>query len=359
MKIRFLLIFAFLVSGTAHSQILNPQKDLAFSQLAAGDGWETVLVVTNRGTSIYSGVMKLYRANGIAWNPRINGVAPSNGSLPVSLSAGETKSYKITLQGGVEAGFAVITANTMDQKSFIEGNLTYFVHASGTVIESVGMLPSTEFYRATLPSDDLATLALALVNLNATPAVITLKAYNETNVQLGGTVTLPELATNQHMAEYVWQRIAGLSGVRGRIEIQSNVPVMGAALTDINGLFSSLPLSAAPHSYEYSTTISGIPIGGQLGMWIEGAYIKGYLSVTMANNAPLNPPGNFLFHGVYLGGTLRASGVGQLAILGNVNLEVAAELLNFSLSTTNATGFIKVSANGISETNTASFTKVN
>ncbi len=358
MKIRLLLILAFLTSGTANSQVLNPQKDLAFGQLAAGGGYETVLIVTNRGISSYSGIMKLYQNSGKPWNPLINGVTPSSGKLPVSLSSGETKSYKITLPGGVEAGFAIIVADTMDQKSFIEGNLTYYVHSAGTISESVGISPSSEFYRATLTSDDMSTLAMALVNLNATPAVITLKAYSEANTPLGSPVTLPDLGPNYHMAEYIWQRIAEIKGMRGRVEIQSNVPIMGIAITDINGLFSSLPLSAAPCSYDFSTTISGIPLNGELGMWIEGPYIKGYLRVTHANNAPLSPPGTFLFHGVYANGILRAGGVGQLAILGNVDLEVFAELKNFSLSTTAASGTIRVTANGQSETNAATFTKV-
>jgi hypothetical protein len=365
MKVQVFFIMAILMSGTMYAQTLNPQKDVAFGQMAAGGVYETVLVVTNRGTGGYSGVMELYKGTGNQWNPLVNGTAITNGTLAVTLAAGETKSYKLTLPGETESGFAVIRAADLDQTSFIEGNVTYFVRSGGTITESVGVSPSGEFYRATLPADDLSTLLLALVNLNNDSASVTLTIFPENSTTPLGSQTLT-LGKNNHSANFLAYSYGlfpnlSLSGVRGRVEIESDKQILGTAMTAINGLFSSLPLLASPYSYNFSTSISEIPLGGQIGVWHEGPYVKGYLCVTTAAGSAMDPPATFLFHGTYTADkTLRAAGVGQLAKLGNIELGVSAEFKEFSLAAASANGSLKLTnmQNGQSETSQVSLTKI-
>jgi hypothetical protein len=357
MKIQVFLMAVMMMCGTIYAQTLNPEKDVAFGQMAAGGGYETVMAVTNRGTSSYSGIMRLYAGTGNPWNPIVNGTPITGGSVDVILNPGETKVFKITLPGGTEAGFAVVRAANLDQTSFIEGNVTYFARSGGTATESVGVSPSGEFYRSTLALDDLSTLALALVNLNGAEANVTLTVFDQNNQQLGSK-TLDPLATNNHRAEFLAGRFSGLSGTRGRLEIESNVPILGTAMTAVGNLYSSLPLLASPYSYNFTTSIESIPLGGQIGVWHEGPYVKGYLRVTSAADQPMNPPATFLFHGVYTDGILRAGGVGQLAMLGNVTLEVAAEFRSFSLAAASATGTLRIIANGNSTSSSVSLTKI-
>ena len=50
-------------------------RDLAFAQIAVGGGYETVLNLTNRGTTTYTGTFSLFRGSGQAWSPLVNGNA--------------------------------------------------------------------------------------------------------------------------------------------------------------------------------------------------------------------------------------------------------------------------------------------
>jgi hypothetical protein len=138
MKTPVFLIAAILMYGTLYAQILYPEKDIAFGQMAAGGGYETALVLTNRGASSYSGIMHLYKETGTVWNPTINGTAITNGSISVTLASGETKSYKITLPGGTESGFAVIQADNLISNAFLSSR--YFGHSgAGTGKPELGV----------------------------------------------------------------------------------------------------------------------------------------------------------------------------------------------------------------------------
>jgi hypothetical protein len=332
---------ALLLASQAFGQNLSPQKDIMFGQLAAGGGYETLLTLTNRGTTVYNGTLKFFTgAQGNPWSPQVNGAAVTAGTLALALQPGETRSLRITLPGSTtESAFGVAAGSSMEQTSFIEGNLTYFTYASGsarTMTESVGVPPSGEFFRATLPFEDFSTIALALANLNRSSANITLTVYNELSA-LTGTNSLAALGRFGHSVGFLWQYFPGLTMGRGRLEITSDVPVAGTALTFINGLVSSLPLLPSPASYTFASTISGLLLEGEIGIWAEGPFTKGYLRLTKGGGTAI-PPENYLFSGQLQEGTLRASGYGTSAALGGQQLSVFVEVTNFSFLADRPTG---------------------
>jgi hypothetical protein len=285
MRERYLLGFLILVLPVAaNAQNILPRKDIAFAQIAAGGGYTTILNVTNRGTTTYNGTLSLFRVAGEEWNPLINEIPVSNGKLNIALGKGATASYQITLPGGTEAGFAVIKASGMEQTSFLEGTLTYFVKSGSTLTDSIGVQPSSEFYLATLPFDDFSTLALALANANTTKTTVRMTVVSETNAQVG-TLDLP-LDPNQHMAQYLWQLFPSVSIQKGRLDIRSDLPVLGTALTDQSGQLSSLPLLPAVKAYTFTGRVLGVTLTGELSVWIDGSSVQGYLRTLAANGQP-------------------------------------------------------------------------
>jgi len=102
MRARAFVIIFVLICGTCFAQNFNPKKDLAFGQIAAGGGYESVITVTNRGTTAYSGILELYRKDEIGngqpwWDVFINGMPILSGMEMIALNPGETKSFRITV----------------------------------------------------------------------------------------------------------------------------------------------------------------------------------------------------------------------------------------------------------------------
>jgi len=285
MKTRSLLTVLFLLLPmTAYPQNLLPRKDLAFAQVVAGGGFETILNVTNRGTTTYNGVLNLFHGTGQSWSPLVNGNPITDGKLNIALTKDTTAAFRITSTTGIDAGCAVIVASGLEQTNFLEGTLTYYITSGTTLTDSVGVQPSGEFYISRLPFDDFHSLALALVNANTAKANVQLTVFSNTNAQLG-TFSLP-LESNQYSAQYLYQLFPGVQVAAGRLEIQSDLPIFGTALTDKGGQFSSLPLLPAIKAYTFSASVSGISFSGELGFWIDGPHVQGYLRTLMVNGVP-------------------------------------------------------------------------
>ncbi len=371
MRSRLYLISFLFFCGTCFAQNFNPQKDLAFGQIAAGGGYESVLTVTNRGTAAYSGILELHTTDaGTPWNPTIDGVQVTGGQLDISLSPGETKTYRITLSGNTESAFGFVRSADLSQASYIEGNLTYYVSAEGSTggdplpFEGVGVPASSEFFKTTVPFEDVLTVALALANVNTGSANVVLTVFSESNVQLG-TKAL-EIGPNGHFVSFLWQQIGGLTGP-GRLEIESDVPVIGTALTfvsssasPVGSLFSSLPLLPSAYSYTYVATVSGFPIEGEIGMWAEGSFIKGYFRLTRAI-IPIDPPETALLHGQLQDGVLQLLGYGTSAILGGGQpFGVFIEVENFDFTASGFSGSFAFSdfKGGAAQQGTVTTTKV-
>ncbi len=290
-KLSSLTLLIVLLPLTAHAQNLYSKKDLAFAQVAAGGAYETVINVTNRGSQPYNGSLRFFHLAGEAWNPVVNGGQVTSGQMPVSIPKGATATYRVTQTGGTEAGFAFFLASDLSQTSFLEGTLTYYVLDGGTVVDSVGVQPSSEFYLTAVPFDDFSTIAYALANLNTTTVTPKLSLYSDTNVLVAST-NLPSFASGQHMAEYLRQRFPDVQVTRGRLEIQSNLPIIGTILTDnydpLTQLsqLSSLPMQPAVKAYTFTGTLAGLEYSGEISLWFDGQFAQGYLRALTVGGVP-------------------------------------------------------------------------
>ena len=162
---RFVLIWlAF--TAVASAQNFYPKKDVAFGQVVVGGGYETVINLTNRGTHPYVGTLGLFRTvneQSVAWNPTVNGAAVQEGEYEVEVQPQATVTLRLT-GSQLEAGAAILLSEDLFLDNLIEANLTYLVLEDGQVSDSVGISPSKEFYRASIPFEKFTETALALAN---------------------------------------------------------------------------------------------------------------------------------------------------------------------------------------------------
>jgi len=349
-KLSSLTLLIVLMPLSAHAQnqypTLYPKKDLAFAQVAAGDQYDTVISVTNRGPNTYNGILSLYTQAGQAWSPLVNGDQITNGQMNIAILKGATATYRITKVGGTEAGFAVILASDLLDSgavlnNFLEGTLTYFVYSGSTLVDSVGVQPSSEFYLTAIPFDDFSTIAYALANLNTATVTPRLSLYSDTNVLVAST-NLPQFAPGQHMAEYLRQRFQGAQITRGRLEIQSDLPIIGTILTDnydtVTQLsqLSSLPMLPAVKAYTFSGSIGVISVTGELSFWLDGRFVQGYLRVLTFGGVQEPNPDTLSLTGSLADGLLQMIASGNPKATNSLLVNTFIE--SFSLSQTTLQG---------------------
>lgn len=326
----------FLLNGALFGQTFLMHKDLAFAQVAAGGGYETVLNVTNRGSASYPGWLYFFQGNRVIWNPTVNGTPVTGGIMNITIPAGATQTYRVTSGTAIEAGFAFFYAASSANTNFIEGNLTYNVHAGSTVIESVGVLPSSEFYLAALPFDDFSKIALALANGDpSTSSNLTIKVLNETNALVGTTGFL--LGSASHTARFLTELFPSVHITRGRIEISADQPLLGTALTVNGGIISSLPLQGSPRSYRFDAISGTVTSRGDVSLWVDGYFVRGYLRVTEFDGSTITPVTYFLV-GRLINGVLRANWYGSGAPYYNEEVYCYAQFSPFSFETASAIG---------------------
>jgi hypothetical protein len=330
-----------LVTGTGNlcAQSGRPFKDLAFAQVAAGGGYETWITVTNRGVTTYNGTLNFYTGNpGTAWNPKVNGTALSGGKLAVAMQAGATVTMKVTGAQNTEAGFAAFTAADNAQTNFLEGNLTYYVLSGDSVLNSVGVLPATEIFLSSIPFEDFTTLALAFINQDTAgrTAHIQLTVYSDSNTQLGKQSI--SLERNGHRPTFAYQLFPSLSLKRGRLEIESDVPIGGTALSFVQSQFSSLPLLSTNRVYDILTNSNGLTSRARMSLWSEGLYFKGYLVVSESNGTAITPPDPYLVTGLWSAGKLKLLIYGSGPTFGREVVEYITSDGQFTFSSTTVTG---------------------
>ena len=195
-----LIVFSiFLCPLTLKAQNVLPSKDLVFGQVAAGDGYQSVLTLSNRGYGTYNGTMRFFKGQGELWNLSVNGARVTDGQIAISVEPGHTSSFTLTRQASLESGLAIIKSLDLTQNNSIGGNLTYFAYSGSELLDSVGVTPSTEFLIAGLPFDDFATIGFALANADpGRTASIRLRLFSETSRQIG-SVSM-NLAPSSHTA---------------------------------------------------------------------------------------------------------------------------------------------------------------
>jgi hypothetical protein len=310
-KISSVALLLVLFPLTAHAQNLYSKKDLAFAQVAAGGAYETILNVTNRGSNVYNGFLRFFHLAGQTWSPLVNGIQITNGQMSVSIPIGGTATYRITRDGGTEAGFAFFIASDLAQTSFIEGTLTYYVRDGGVLVDSVGVQPSSEFYLTAIPFDDFSKLAMAMANLNTSGVTVRLSVYSETNALLATPLDQP-FATGEHLAIYLRQLFPSVPAVRGRLEIRSpSLPVIGTILTDIDNQLSSLPMQPAVKAYTFSGTLAGLAYTGEISLWFDGQFVQGYIRVLTVGGVPEQSVDTLPFAGSLINGVLQLASTGS------------------------------------------------
>jgi hypothetical protein len=294
------------MSFCAYGQSIRPAKDLIFAQIAAGGGYETLLTATNRGTAPYSGSLIFYQGASKPWSPTVNGNPITGGTLQISLPAGGTSTWRIGGGSNTESGFAAIVGSDPTLLAVIEGNLTYFVKSGDTILDSVGILPSSEFYLSSVPFEDFLSLALALANRDPKDrqASVTITVYSENNVKTAEhTITL---AKNAQYVSFLWQEFGRLALTRGRLEIHSDVAIAGTALMFTQSQFASLPLAPSMRIYRITKLVGATVINeGQATIWADGAKYYGYFVITKANGYDIDPAAEFLAGGILSSGSLK------------------------------------------------------
>ncbi len=302
-----LITLGLLTASPGFGQNLLQQKDLGFGQVAVGGGYETVITLTNRGTFAYSGNMMLRRGDdGQPWNPTVDGQPITNGQVAVDIGSGETVTLRLT-GDSVESGMAVLVSSDVILDNFVEGNLTYFVRSGTKLDDSIGVGPSTETFLASIPFEDFSTVALALANSDfrtsgALTAAVTIKLFDDTGDQVASEpLTLAPLAHSARFLSQIFDEEVG----RGKIEISSDVPIIGTALTFISGQLSTLPMLPSPVTYTLLMTQSDqTELTGEMTLWAEGFFVKGYLSIYEKDDEPLENPLLTFAHGQLIDGWL-------------------------------------------------------
>ena len=305
---RFVLIWLGFVTAVS-AQNYFPKKDAAFGQVVAGGGYETVINLTNRGTETYVGTLVLFHtANNVSvfWNPTVNGAPVQDGEHEVEVRPAETVTLRLT-GTQLEAGAAILFSDNLYLDNLIEANLTYLILDGGQVSDSVGIAPSKEFYRAAVPFEQFRDTALALVNGDMSEqrrARVELNLFSADGVPVGPTrvIWLGPLA---HTARFMNELFPGQTLQRGKVEIASDFPIFGTALTFSGRQFSSLPLDPAPVTYSIRLETSDEYATGELALWADGSFIRGYMMIFGLNGTDFEVPEFSLVNGELEDGTLR------------------------------------------------------
>ena len=332
----WVIIGLLLAGGAASAQVFYPQKDLVFTHLAAGGGYETVLTMTNRGTYDYAGKMYFYKNCDEQWNPTVNGTAITGGMIVVTIPPGDTVTYRVS-GANLEAGFCYLYADDMAMDNFLEGNQAYFVLSGPTVLDSIGISPSVELFVSTVPFENFSTIAVAFANPDfywSRTASVTLRLYNSAGGFL--TSTNISLAPRCHYPRFLSDIFPGYNPGRGRLDIQSDNPIVAAALTLNGGQLSSLPMIPSPTTYTVTAVdVSTITTRGEAAIWIEGRFVKGYLRVTEFNGASMDYV--FPIEGRFVNGSLRMSFYGSGPAFNNQEATIYFYVPNFALTTASYT----------------------
>jgi len=312
------IILALSILSPLAAQNLFIYKDAAFAQVAAGEGWETRITLHNRGTFRYEGTLFFSTGEGgIPWNPFVDGTQISEGKFEVSLKPGETVTLRITGNEKLTPGNAILTSRDLVLDNFIESNLTYFVKSGTRTTDSIGVLPSAEFYVATVPFENFANVAIALGNADLVDPMedidIELLLSDAQGVfQVSKTITLSPFG---HKAEFLLELFEGAPVSQGKLEIRSDLPVIGTALTVVDNQVSSLPLKPSPIAYTIRmVSTDDRVLNGQIVLWAEGYRMGGYLVISHENddeNEPFTDPGFNIVTGQLIDAFLDLNFIGQ------------------------------------------------
>ena len=289
-------LFLLLFTSLGSAQNIYPKKDLVFTQVVTGEGFDSSIAVTNRGTYTYEGWLLFTTGeDGAEWNPIVNGLLVTGGSVDVVIEPDQTKIFYVR-GTSLKVGYAVFLSIDWSVDNHLEGNLTYFNSSSGEVVDAVGVPESKEFYVSSLPYSNFYDVGLSLANpdlYGSGPADIRIYLFYDSG-EIATQCTL-QMASNAHMSRFLselpWENsLATLDPVTiGKVEIESSVAISGIAMTVTDGAssqaeLSTLSLDAAPQLYTVTMDAdNGDVYEGELSLWIEGFFVKGYMHITGVN----------------------------------------------------------------------------
>lgn len=296
---------------TGFSQSVMPKKDLVFSQVFAGpagsDTYYSSIAVTNRGSRTYYGTLWFVTgAAGDLWTPKVNGTRISDLGLDVVIGPDETRSYQVT-ETSFKVGYAVFISDDFSLDNHIEGNLTYYSSRGGSLLDAIGVPESQEIRISSLPFDSFRDVGLALAHPDlfesGAPALVDVWLFDEDGTQIANTVIT--LDPGEHFARYLWEldwntSIPSNFGPVGKVEISSSQAISGISMlispgSEAGAQISTLPLGGTPLNYAITFdgtagASTGETYTGELTLWIEGFFVKGYLQLTEINGSPVSNP---------------------------------------------------------------------
>ena len=305
---RFIFVPVWLAfMAAAPAQYFYPKKDALFAQVVVGEGFETVISLTNRGTSRYNGTLTFFRLDNAIWNPFVDGVRLEHGTGEhrIRIRPGATAILPVT-DFSFGGGAAILTSDNLLLDNLIEANLTYRVLEDGQVSDSVGIAPSKEFYQAALPFETFADVGVALVNGDASGEVtadVELTLFSASGEKV--SIEPLTLGPRSHRARFLHEFFPDQVLEGGRVEIASDVPIFGTALTLSGGEFSSLPLEPAPIHYSVRLETGNRFATGELILLAEGSFVRGYLAIMALDGEAFDDPEFSLVTGELEGDRLR------------------------------------------------------
>jgi hypothetical protein len=180
----------------------------------------------------------------------------------------------------------------------------------GVLTDSIGVGPSTEIYRSTIPFQDFSTIALALANQDPTVKEVVLKLR-----QADGTLVETknvQLAGNAHDARFLDQifdvtTVAGKTVNGGRVDIESNQLIFGTAVTFLGGQISTLPLQPTRIEYDFRADLDDEVTTGKITLLAAGNFVRGYLEPREDDGVPLENPESIPVAGDLIDGLLRVA----------------------------------------------------
>ena len=278
-------------------QNIYPKKDLVFTQVIAGDGFDSSIAVTNRGTYAYEGTILFATGeNGDEWNPIVNSKRITDGSAEVIIQPDQTKVFYIK-DNALKVGYAVFLSIDWSIDNHLEGNLTYFSYDGSGVQDAVGVPESKEFYISSLPYSNFYDVGLSLANPDlygsGAADIRVLLFYESGEIATKCSIEMGSYAHfSKFLNELPWDNpVHTLDPVTiGKVEIESSVAISGIAMTITDSAggkseISTLPIDATPLTYAFTMDAdNGDLYEGEISLWIEGYFVKGYMHITGVNS---------------------------------------------------------------------------